>query len=95
MSRVGHTNEKVYDVLLSMIISRVIREYPQQALWLFTSVVKSTKKNREARGRTILDRLKVCLSYPLIVVAHTPVLHRAIPRTPKRTSQISSCNRTG
>ncbi|KAF8138751.1 hypothetical protein EV363DRAFT_1394182 [Boletus edulis] len=57
VSRVGHTNQKVYQVL-STIISKVIREYPNQALWLFASVVKSTKPNREARGRAILDALR-------------------------------------
>ena len=60
MSRVGHTNQKVYQIL-SKIISNVIREYPHQALWLFASVVKSTKSNRESRGRAILDALRVRL----------------------------------
>jgi serine/threonine-protein kinase ATR len=36
-----------------------MQQYPKQALWLFTSVVKSTKKNREQRGRQILDQLRV------------------------------------
>lgn len=57
VSRVGHSNPRVY-VILSKLICKVIREYPHQALWLFASVVKSTKANREARGRTILDALK-------------------------------------
>jgi len=34
--------------------------YPLQALWLFISVVKSTKSNRERRGRAILQQLQVC-----------------------------------
>lgn len=38
---------------------KVLEEYPNQALWLFTSVVKSTKQNREERGRLILDKLRV------------------------------------
>ncbi|KAH0840168.1 Nop14-like family-domain-containing protein [Lanmaoa asiatica] len=57
VSRVGHTNQRVYHVL-SKIISKVIREYPHQALWLFASVVKSTKPVRESRGRAILDALR-------------------------------------
>ncbi|KAH7912967.1 hypothetical protein BJ138DRAFT_1134431 [Hygrophoropsis aurantiaca] len=57
VSRVGHSNTKVYTVL-SKLISMVIQEYPNQALWLFTSVVKSTKANREQRGRTILEQLR-------------------------------------
>ena len=39
----------------------VLQEYPKQALWLFMSVVKSTKPVREQRGRMILDRLRVGL----------------------------------
>ncbi|KAI6034535.1 hypothetical protein BKA83DRAFT_672562 [Pisolithus microcarpus] len=59
VSRVGHSNPKVYGIL-SKLICKVIREYPHQALWLFASVVKSTKANRETRGRTILEALQVC-----------------------------------
>ena len=38
---------------------KVLEEYPNQALWLFTSVVRSTKQTREERGRLILDQLRV------------------------------------
>lgn len=44
---------------LSKLIIRVLEEYPKQALWLFTSVVKSTKSNREQRGKKILEKLTV------------------------------------
>ncbi|KAJ6560264.1 hypothetical protein B0H19DRAFT_1146990 [Mycena capillaripes] len=56
VSRVGHENDEVYKNLSRLII-RVLEEYPRQALWLFTSVVKSTKSNRELRGKKILDKL--------------------------------------
>ncbi|KAJ7156082.1 hypothetical protein C8R43DRAFT_884346 [Mycena crocata] len=56
VSRVGHENDHVYKNLSKLII-RVLEEYPKQALWLFTSVVKSTKSNREQRGKKILDKL--------------------------------------
>ncbi|KAK7062299.1 Serine/threonine-protein kinase atr [Favolaschia claudopus] len=56
VSRVGHENEEVYKNLSKLII-RVLEEYPKQALWLFTSVVKSTKKTREQRGKEILQKL--------------------------------------
>ncbi|CAK5275112.1 unnamed protein product [Mycena citricolor] len=56
VSRVGHDNPEVYKVLSSLII-RVLQEYPKQALWLFTSVVKSTKSTRAARGKEILEKL--------------------------------------
>ncbi|KAF9462064.1 hypothetical protein BDZ94DRAFT_1283268 [Collybia nuda] len=57
VSRVGHNNLEVYKHL-SRLIVKVMEEYPKQALWLFTSVVKSTKSNREQRGRQILDQLR-------------------------------------
>ncbi|KAJ7506601.1 hypothetical protein B0H11DRAFT_1706690 [Mycena galericulata] len=56
VSRVGHENDEVYKNLSRLII-RVLEEYPKQALWLFTAVAKSTKPNREQRGRKILDKL--------------------------------------
>ncbi|PFH50130.1 hypothetical protein AMATHDRAFT_145857 [Amanita thiersii Skay4041] len=57
VSRVGIVNPEVYKHLSKLII-RVIEEYPRQALWLFTSVIKSTKANRESRGKEILDQLR-------------------------------------
>ncbi|KZT05577.1 uncharacterized protein LAESUDRAFT_655532 [Laetiporus sulphureus 93-53] len=57
VSRVGHGNESVH-VVLSRLISMVIQEYPRQALWLFVSVVKSTKPQRASRGKSILDLLR-------------------------------------
>ncbi|KAF8076761.1 hypothetical protein FPV67DRAFT_1472577 [Lyophyllum atratum] len=57
VSRVGHTNPEVYRHLSRLII-KVMEEYPKQALWLFTAVVKSTKSNREQRGKVILDQLR-------------------------------------
>ncbi|KAF7294192.1 hypothetical protein HMN09_01147600 [Mycena chlorophos] len=67
VSRVGHTNEDVYKNLARLII-RVLEEYPKQALWLFTSVVKSTKKKRQERG---LDILKKLMNNP--ATAHTGI----------------------
>ncbi|KAG6812100.1 hypothetical protein H0H92_004400 [Tricholoma furcatifolium] len=57
VSRVGHSNPEVYPILSRLII-RVMQEYPKQALWLFTSVIKSTKSNRESRGKQILKQLR-------------------------------------
>ncbi|KAG5654241.1 hypothetical protein H0H81_005928 [Sphagnurus paluster] len=72
VSRVGHTNQDVYKHL-SRLILRVIEEYPKQALWLFTSVVKSTKPNRATRGKNILDTLK---SHPNLTRTDIPELIR-------------------
>jgi serine/threonine-protein kinase ATR len=58
VSRVGHENPEVY-THLEKLIMMVLEQYPNQALWLFASVVKSTKPKREARGRLILDKLRV------------------------------------
>lgn len=58
VSRVGHDNTEVYKHLSALIVT-IIQAYPLQALWLFTSVMKSTKSNRETRGRLILSQLQV------------------------------------
>jgi serine/threonine-protein kinase ATR len=58
VSRVGHPDQETFSIL-SKLILKVLEEYPKQALWLFASVVKSTKSNREQRGRAILDMLRV------------------------------------
>lgn len=60
VSRVGHGNADVYRHL-SRLITKVIEEYPKQALWLFTSVIKSKNSCRAVRGKDILDQLQVCL----------------------------------
>ncbi|TDL29365.1 hypothetical protein BD410DRAFT_710460 [Rickenella mellea] len=57
VSRVDHPNDDVYAVL-SRLITTVLNEYPHQGLWLFISVIKSTKKRRLEQGRKILDQLK-------------------------------------
>jgi serine/threonine-protein kinase ATR len=69
VSRVGHSNPEVYKYLSQLIVT-VMEAYPKQALWLFMSVVKSTKENRQSRGRLILNQLAVgftprCTRYPL------------------------------
>ncbi|OSX59349.1 hypothetical protein POSPLADRAFT_1048687 [Postia placenta MAD-698-R-SB12] len=58
VSRVGHSNNEVYEVLSGLILT-VIKEYPRQALWLFTAVVKSTKSQRAQRGDIIMRKLEV------------------------------------
>ncbi|KAF9450926.1 hypothetical protein P691DRAFT_724995 [Macrolepiota fuliginosa MF-IS2] len=70
VSRVGHSNPETYRVLSGLIL-KVLGEYPKQALWLFTSVVKSTKANRENRGRVILEQLK---NDPRVARTDTPRL---------------------
>ncbi|KAF8897901.1 hypothetical protein BD779DRAFT_1608382 [Infundibulicybe gibba] len=57
VSRVGHSNDEVYSHL-ARLIAKVMEEYPKQALWFFTSVVKSKQRNRGQRGKAILDQLR-------------------------------------
>ncbi|KAL1743103.1 hypothetical protein HDZ31DRAFT_83646 [Schizophyllum fasciatum] len=57
VSRIGLQNNQAYRMLASLI-SRVISEYPNQALWLFASVVKSMKELRRTRGREIMVKLR-------------------------------------
>jgi serine/threonine-protein kinase ATR len=58
VSRIGHENNEVVELLLRLV-TKVIEEYPHQALWLFMSVVKSKRPERERRGRQILEQIKV------------------------------------
>lgn len=67
VSRVGHNADKVY-ALLSQLIVTILQEYPRQALWLFASVVRSTKAQRQERGRQILQQLRVCFNFALRLV---------------------------
>jgi serine/threonine-protein kinase ATR len=69
-SRVGHGSGEVYK-LLAILITRIIAEYPKQALWLFICVVKSTKQTRATRGKKLLDRLKVS---PNLVSQYKPLI---------------------
>ncbi|KAI0776189.1 hypothetical protein BD413DRAFT_469293 [Trametes elegans] len=58
VSRIGIKNRSAYDVL-SSILSRVISEYPKQALWPFCAVYNSKDPNseRKLRAAAILKKL--------------------------------------
>ena len=61
------------------MMSLVIKEYPQQALWLFVSVVKSTKVQRSQRGQEILDKLKVdMIHFAITSIDNGNRVHQAI-----------------
>ncbi|KDQ08227.1 hypothetical protein BOTBODRAFT_569890 [Botryobasidium botryosum FD-172 SS1] len=57
VSRVGHPNKGIYLILSRLMVS-VLHAYPHQALWLFTSVLKSRKSDREKRGISIINQVK-------------------------------------
>ena len=65
VSRVGHSNQRVL-ATLQTLIATIILEYPQQALWLFMSAVKSTNEIRRRRGTEILDRVKVSIFFQCV-----------------------------
>lgn len=86
VSRVGHANPDVYKHLAKLIV-KVMEEYPKQALWLFASVIKSTKPTREQRGRALLERLQVCTSSDLGNRKAQPVF-RAVPLAREMVIQV-------
>ncbi|TRM67831.1 hypothetical protein BD626DRAFT_449908 [Schizophyllum amplum] len=57
VSRIGLQNDTAYEMLADLI-SRVISEYPNQTLWLFTSAVKSKQGQRKMRGRELMSKLR-------------------------------------
>ncbi|KAI5893599.1 uncharacterized protein SCHCODRAFT_02730130 [Schizophyllum commune H4-8] len=57
VSRIGLQNGQAYQ-MLSSLVCKVISEYPNQALWLFASVVKSKQELRRTRGREIMAKLR-------------------------------------
>ena len=95
VSRVGHSNPEVYKYLSQLIIT-VMEAYPKQALWLFMSVVKSTKENRQSRGRQILSQLGVCLSPFLLsryLIYCQLLFHQSNPHTNRNhvSKLITTC----
>ncbi|CDO73801.1 hypothetical protein BN946_scf185015.g130 [Trametes cinnabarina] len=57
VSRIGIKNAAAYETLSALLL-KVIKEYPKQALWLFSSVAKSTSSQRAQRSKKILDKLR-------------------------------------
>ena len=58
VARICHPNKEVLGLLQDIII-KVVAGHPQQALWTLLAVVKSSSKDRAARGATCLSRLVV------------------------------------
>lgn len=53
VSRICHPNQDVNQVLLT-IMAKVLQDFPQQALWLMTGVIASSRPNRhEAAGKVL------------------------------------------
>ncbi|KAI0751060.1 hypothetical protein C8Q80DRAFT_1099585 [Daedaleopsis nitida] len=58
VSRIGVKNQSAYDIL-SLLLQSVIQEYPKQALWPFTAVLKSTSSARAKRSRAVLQKMRM------------------------------------
>ncbi|KAI9851275.1 MAG: serine/threonine-protein kinase M1 [Thelocarpon superellum] len=57
VARICHPNKEVLGLLQDIIV-KVVSTHPQQALWTLFAVVKSSSKDRAARGATCLTRIK-------------------------------------
>ena len=62
LSRICHSHPTVHQNLENIII-KVISTYPQQALWSLMAVLKSTQKERSARGLRIIGQIQVYTSH--------------------------------
>jgi len=56
VARICHADQVVYDILMSMVV-KVVRAFPQQALWTLLAVVKSQQKERATRGLAIVSKI--------------------------------------
>ncbi|KAG8865167.1 serine/threonine-protein kinase M1 [Tulasnella sp. 330] len=54
VSRIEHPSPRTFK-LLARIVAAVIKAYPGQALWLFTTVVQSKRAERKKRGAQIIQ----------------------------------------
>ncbi|KAG9015870.1 serine/threonine-protein kinase M1 [Tulasnella sp. JGI-2019a] len=57
VSRIEHPSLRTFK-LLARIVAAVIKVYPGQALWLFTTVVQSKRPERKKRGGQIIQHIK-------------------------------------
>lgn len=57
ITRIGHSNTKVYEVLAGLI-TKTVASHSQQGLWALLAVSKSSKPDRANRGIAILGELK-------------------------------------
>lgn len=56
VARICNPNPIVYSILTIMVV-RVVKAFPQQALWTLLAVVQSQSKDRAARGVTLIQRI--------------------------------------
>lgn len=56
VARITHSNQQVCEILQAMI-AKVIKAYPQQAMWTLMAVTKSADKTRAQRGMNIITKI--------------------------------------
>ncbi|KAL9109940.1 MAG: hypothetical protein Q9227_005463 [Pyrenula ochraceoflavens] len=56
VARICHPNDIAYSILTSMVV-KVVRAFPQQAMWTLLAVIKSSDKKRASRGLEIANKV--------------------------------------
>jgi serine/threonine-protein kinase ATR len=56
VARICNPNPIVYSILTAMVV-KVVRSYPQQALWTLLAVIQSQSKDRASRGNTLMQKI--------------------------------------
>lgn len=66
VSRVCHPNNQVWE-LLSALLSKILKQYPPQAMWNIIGVTKSLSGYRNSRANSVLSKAKAEGLSPVIV----------------------------
>lgn len=56
VARICHSHPTVYNILVGIVV-KIVRAFPQQALWTLLAVIKSQSKDRASRGLTIVSKV--------------------------------------
>ncbi len=56
VARIGHSNKTVTEILVGIVV-KVLKAFPQQAIWSVLALAKSSSKERASRGITILAKV--------------------------------------
>ena len=56
VARIGHSNKTVTEILIGIVV-RVLKAFPQQAIWTVLALAKSSSKDRATRGLMILSKV--------------------------------------
>lgn len=56
VARIGHSNKAVTEILFAIVV-KVLKAFPQQAIWTMLALAKSSSKERASRGIAILAKV--------------------------------------